>query len=86
MDTPAFLEFYNFFSPSVFRIEVKGNLDDSFSELWGEIKLTHHKKMGVDITRLEGEIADQAALLGILNALYDRRLPLIKVIVNNNSD
>jgi hypothetical protein len=42
--------------------------------------------MGVDITRLEGEIADQAALLGILNALYDRRLPLIKVIVNNNSD
>jgi hypothetical protein len=31
----------------------------------------------VTITTLRGQLPDQAALFGVLNALYDMRLPLL---------
>jgi len=34
---------------------------------------------GSTVTTLEGSVLDQAALLGILNTIYELRLPLISV-------
>jgi hypothetical protein len=33
------------------------------------------------ITILEGEVSDQAALLGVLNSLYELHLPIISVVL-----
>ncbi len=69
----------DFYTPSFFHIEVKGILDDTLSDVLGGMQVVHHKKMGVDVTSLEGKIVDQAALLGVLNALYDMRYPIIRI-------
>jgi hypothetical protein len=54
-------------SPAVYVIRVSGILDEKWSDYLG------------GITILEGELIDQAALLGVLNALYDYHYPLISV-------
>ncbi len=33
------------------------------------------------ITTLQGELSDQAALTGVLNTLYEQRLPILSVIL-----
>lgn len=44
-----------------------------------EIASTEDAEFGGTITTLEGNVLDQAALLGILNTLNELRLPLISV-------
>jgi hypothetical protein len=34
---------------------------------------------GETVTILSGQLQDQAALIGVINALYDRHLPLLSV-------
>ena len=61
---------------SWFEIRVKGHLDESWSDwLEGlEVKLLDNGEM-----ILLGRIADQAALMGILNQLYGLNLALLSV-------
>jgi hypothetical protein len=62
--------------PGFFEIHVKGHLDDSWSD-WLEgldIKLSDNGEM-----ILSGHIQDQAALMGILNKLYNLNLTLLSV-------
>ncbi len=61
---------------SRFEIRVKGHLDESWSDwLEGlEVKLLDNGEM-----ILHGRIADQAALMGILNQLYGLNLGLLSV-------
>ena len=61
----------------VFEIHVNGQLDESWSDwLEGmEVKLLDNGEM-----ILYGCIADQAALLGILNKLYRLNLALLSVL------
>jgi hypothetical protein len=40
---------------------------------------TQYLKGGVPVTRLIGQVADQTALAGILNAIYDMHLTLLSV-------
>jgi len=35
---------------------------------------------GTPVTTLDGEFSDQAALLGVLNSLYELHLPVISVL------
>jgi hypothetical protein len=79
MDPASSLESFDFYSPVVFRIEVKGAIDSEMSDMLGGMKLFHYKKDKVNITRLEGKILDQTALMGILSTLYDMRLPIIMI-------
>ena len=60
----------------LFEIHVKGQLDESWSDwLEGlEVKLLENGEM-----ILSGYIADQAALMGILNKLYGLNLALLSV-------
>jgi len=69
-------------SPANYKISVVGVLDENFSDrLWGlSICNTEPKQIaGKPVAILTGELADQAALFGVLNALYNMRMPLLSV-------
>jgi hypothetical protein len=66
--------------PAMYRICVRGQLDSSWSERLGGMKVTTTGGRDTDeTTMLEGQLLDQAALTGILNTLYDMQLPLVSV-------
>ena len=74
----------NFSSPNKFLIEIKGLLDRNMVDYLGGLSITYHQShLKIDTTSLEGEIMDQAALIGILNTLYDLRYPILKVELLN---
>ena len=66
--------------PATYRIRVKGYLDDRWSDRLGgmAIKAIGEAEGSVE-TILVGWLPDQAALCGVLNALYDLHLPLVSV-------
>ena len=58
-----------------YRIELKGHLDKKWSDWLSGLTIKHTG----DNTILEGPVADQAALYGILLQLRDLNLPLLSV-------
>ena len=66
--------------PATYRIRVKGYLDEQWSDRLGgmAIKAIGEAEGAVE-TILVGWLPDQAALSGVLNALYDLHLPLVSV-------
>lgn len=66
--------------PASYSIRVVGELDQSWSDRLGGLTITCSNQQGKQtITTLSGSIIDQAALFGVLKALYDMRLPLVSV-------
>jgi hypothetical protein len=60
-----------------YRIRVEGSLDPSWSDRLGGLAITSSGQFGVKTTTvLEGVLADQSALMGVLNTLHDLHLPL----------
>ena len=60
-----------------YRIRVEGSLDPSWSDRLGGLATTSAAKFGVETaTVLEGELADQSALMGVLNTLHELHLPV----------
>ena len=58
--------------PATYRICVTGGLESSWAErLWGMVSSPVEKSGEPEQTALVGEVADQAALVGIINALYN---------------
>ena len=67
-------------SPATYRINVRGYMPPDWSDrLSGLTIMTMDREDGEAVTTLSGKLKDQAALIGVLNALYDRRLPLLSV-------
>jgi hypothetical protein len=69
-------------SPANYRISVVGTLEESLSDrLCGLTiqNITHDQTAGKPVSILTGQLADQAALFGVLNALYNMRMPLLAV-------
>ncbi|MCF6314064.1 MAG: hypothetical protein L3J39_16575 [Verrucomicrobiales bacterium] len=64
--------------PAIYQIKVRGNLDQSWSDKLGGLKL--ETTMETAETVLTGPLKDQAALSGVLNSLYDLQLPVISVV------
>ena len=66
--------------PATYRIRIKGYLDDSWSDRLGgmAIKVMEQAEDAPE-TILVGWLPDQAALCGVLNALYDLNLALLSV-------
>ena len=58
------------------EITVKGRIDPTWSEWLGGLSVTHTDE---DETVLRGQLADQAALYGVLSRLRDLGLHLISV-------
>jgi hypothetical protein len=67
-------------SPAVYSIQVIGQLDKSWSNRLGGLTITSTILDDQQaISSLQGTLIDQAALFGVLMALYDLRLPLLSV-------
>jgi len=72
----------SFEQPAVYLIRVFGILDKSWSDRLGGLEIVCCEAEEDDkapITTLTGQLIDQAALLGVLNALYNWRYPLLSV-------
>jgi len=64
---------YSFDLPAHYRITVTGVLDSSWVErYWGMTSSLVELKDEPDQMVLVGEVTDQAALIGIFNALYNK--------------
>ena len=66
--------------PGRYRIRVHGRLSASWASRLGEMSITVRQSASEQsVTTLTGEVTDQAALMGVLNTLYDMGFPLLKV-------
>jgi hypothetical protein len=69
-----------FETPGVYRIEVQGMLDASWSDrLAGMRIIPAGGQTHPPVTCLVGHLRDQAQLSGVLNTLYDLHLPILLV-------
>ena len=67
--------------PLRYQIKVVGRLDEHWSAWFGDMAIAVERRGdGAPITTLSGEVADQAALRGILSKLLDLNLTLISVV------
>ena len=64
--------------PATYRIVVQGRLDASWSDRLGGMSISERSsETGETETVLVGRLPDQAALSGVLNALYELHLPVV---------
>lgn len=71
-----------FSGPGNYLIRIVGHLDSRWSERLGGLavrELATNAEPNGPIVELSGYLADQAALYGVLNTLYDNRYPLLYV-------
>lgn len=69
-----------FDGPAAYRICVRGRIPARWSDrLQGMTISVDSTDADAPITALEGELADQASLAGVLDALYGLRLPLLSM-------
>ena len=67
-------------TPATYRIRVQGYIDSAWSELISDMSITTDATTGRgSVTTLVGRLVDQAALSGVLKALYDQRIPILSV-------
>jgi hypothetical protein len=58
--------------PAVYRIRIQGILDKDWSNYYSGMNIEHAgDPKGYAMTILTGRVADQSALIGVLNSLYD---------------
>ena len=65
--------------PGIYAIHIAGRVDKSWSDRLGGLSVTYQENEGQDndvVSILCGRLPDQAALFGVLNALYNSRYPL----------
>ncbi len=66
--------------PHTYRIQVQGELDERWSDRLGGMTITVDRSdEQKSVTTLAGPLRDQAALSGVLNALYELHLPVLSV-------
>ena len=67
-------------TPATYRIQVKGYLDSSWSDRLSGLTISPAGQEDEPaVTTLYGQVLDQAALAGVLSALYGLHLPLLSV-------
>ena len=58
--------------PAVYRIRIQGILDKNWSDYHGGMRIEHEGDSQCSATTiLMGRLADQSALIGVLNSLHD---------------
>ena len=68
-----------FDQPGVYRITVTGHLDAAWSEILHDMAIVNRCESETVVTTVTGRLPDQAALIGVLNALYDRHVVVLAV-------
>jgi len=71
---------YVFDTPANYRVRVLGPMDKRRSEYLCGMRISSARRQdGPIVTTLTGELVDQAALMGVLNSLYDMGYALLKI-------
>ena len=71
---------FNLDSPAIYSIKVQGELDPKWSGRFKGMQITSSKEPEDQIiTMLVGKLQDQAALAGVLDMIYNLRLPVLSV-------
>lgn len=66
--------------PATYQVCVEGCLDQTISDLLGVMTICPATvEADPPVTILQGVLSDQAALVGVLNALYEMHLTVISV-------
>jgi hypothetical protein len=69
-----------FEGPARYCILVKGSIPGNWRDRMDGMSICQAAAEGdVPVTTLEGELADQAALAGVINTLYELHLPILLV-------
>jgi len=69
-----------FDSPATYRIGVQGRIPARWCDRMEGMTIAERSpEAGPSVTTLLGELADQAALAGVLNTLYELHLPVLSV-------
>jgi hypothetical protein len=69
-----------FEDPASYRIKVKGFIPNGWTDRLEGMSIQQQKSGdGEHVTMLEGELVDQAALVGVLNSVYELHLPILSV-------
>lgn len=63
----------------IFRITFRGVLDESWFAVLQDVTVATAQERGVVVTTLVGEAPDEAAILGIVNLLYELGCPLLEL-------
>ncbi len=65
---------------ATYRIRIPGALDEHWGDRLGGMSITTgHPEDYELVTSLLGQVAEQAALFGVLNTLYDLHTPILSV-------
>jgi hypothetical protein len=68
------------FETALYRISILGNLDENWSDYCGGMMIEHEcDPKRNPMTILTGRLADQSALIGVLNSLHDIGYPIVSV-------
>ena len=66
--------------PAIYRICIQGTLDKNWSNYCGGMAIEHERDPHHHaVTIMTGRLADQSALVGILNSLHDIGCPILSV-------
>lgn len=69
-----------FDSPATYRISVQGRIPTRWCDCLGGMAITAGpSEAQPTVTTLLGNLPDQAALVGVLNTLYELHLPVLSV-------
>jgi hypothetical protein len=76
---PREATYLTLFEPATYSIRVQGALDANWSGRLGGLRILVVRAGDQAVTELSGQLADQAALVGVLTSLYDLGMPLLSV-------
>ena len=63
---------------ATYRIRIQGTLGPQWADYLGGLDISV-SQLDPPVTTLSGDVIDQAALIGIINGLYDLGYPLLSV-------
>ncbi len=73
-------QFLRLHTPATYCLRLQGVLDKSWSEQMSGMTISvTGAEEGAPVTTLTGRLVDQAALLGVLNSVYNLGMPLLSV-------
>lgn len=67
------------------EINVRGRVEPAWSDYFSGLEIKTTEADGASITKLSGDLIDQAALLGVLNGLYGLGYALLSVAVSTET-
>ncbi|HEX9387323.1 MAG TPA: hypothetical protein VF918_13450 [Anaerolineales bacterium] len=65
--------------PATYRIRIAGRVNDGWSDFMSDLEQSFDQENGVTITTINGIVADQSALHGLLEHIRDLNLTLLLV-------